>query len=388
MGWIKNLSSKFVKNYKINNNYRILPELTNIKPPYSLYNGKKIINWSNNDYNNIANNYDLKNILSNKEYGYVSSCNEKLDYFLEKKIRNLHDKESGLIFNSDYLANLCSIQAFGKIFNNGMIFTDNNHSSITNGIKLCELKKAVFKHNDMNHLEFLLKKNCSIKNKIIIIESMYSTDGSLPNFNDIIYLKKKYNCLLFVDEIHAVGVHGQKGGGINELLGITNDIDIIMGSFSKSYGLIGGYITGNKDLIDAIRLCSSEFICSTPLPPYIINSIIKSIDLNLKIIKNTQLERYEIIRIFNKIAKKNNIPLIKNYFLPSQIQFIDIGCPKISKNIHHILLNKYNHYIQPLNYPIVPKNKERIRISLKSCHTEEMINQLLNYIKHLLNDKI
>ena len=97
MVWIKDLSSKFVKNYKINNNYRILPELINIKSPYSLYNGKKIINWSNNDYNNIANNYDLKNILSNKEYGYVSSGTEKLDYFLEKKISNLHDKESGLI---------------------------------------------------------------------------------------------------------------------------------------------------------------------------------------------------------------------------------------------------------------------------------------------------
>jgi 5-aminolevulinate synthase len=236
----------------------------------------------------------------------------------------------------------------------------------------------------MDSLESLLKKEKSPK-KIIAVESMYSIDGSITPFNDLLYLSKKYNALTFVDEIHAVGVHGKRGAGITEMLNIQDKIDIIMGGFGKGYGLVGGYLSGCRDLIDSIRLCGSGFIFTTSLPPHIVLGIMKSIDYNIENIKENQDKRNEVIRYFKGQALDKNIPLIENNFQESQIQSIHIGCPLKSKKIHNLLLEHHNHYVQHLNFPTVSKGNERLRLSLKSFHNKKMINDLLTKIEILLH---
>ena len=394
MSWINYNSALFIKNQILNNRYRIFKKLINLNPPYSLYNNKKIINWSNNDYNGLVKNKELQSSLIEgiNNFGCGSSGTRNIGgthdihEVLESKICKLHNKQMGLIFNSGYLSNLSTMQALGTIFPNGEFYSDEyNHNSLIYGMKLSKLKKNIFKHNDIDNLEYLLKKGEeNKKQKIIVLESMYSIDGSIPFFDDIIYLKKKYDAMIFLDEIHAVGVHGNKGGGISDLYNLTNDIDLIMGGFGKGYGLFGGYITGSNFLIDAIRLCGAGFIFTTSLPPHIIYGIMKSIDYNKKNIKHTQEKRKKLVQFFKKTAVEKNIPVIDNNFSESQIQSIIINDASKAEILHDLLLNKYNHYVQHLNYPTVSIGNERLRISIKSHHTEQMIIDLLDKTNKIL----
>ena len=395
MRWIEKISSQFVFNIKYNNNYRNFKKLQNIEPPYSIYNNKKIINWSNNDYNGLVHNKEIKNemIWAINKYGCGSSGTRNIggtNYIhnlLEERISKLHKKDKGLVFNSGYLANLSCMQSLGNIFPESEIFSDEyNHSSIINGIKLSKLNKNIFNHNDINHLEYLLKNKNKKQQKIIIIETLYSIDGSVAPLEDIIKISKKYNCLLFVDEIHAVGVHGNCGGGISDMCGLSEDIDIIMGGFGKGYGLIGGYLTGSNNLINAIRLSGSGFIFTTSLPPHIIYGILSSIDFNKNNIDYFQQERNKNIDYFKSLCSEKKIPLIENNFKQSQIQSIYIGCSRKAREFNNILLNKYSHYVQNLDYPTVTKGEERLRISIKNSHTFEMINNLLKNIEYLFNN--
>ena len=394
MEWKRKIPSLFIKNKKISHTYRLFKNLYNIEPPFSIYNNKKIVNWSNNDYNGLSQNNIIKNSLifgiKNLGVGSYGTRNiggtNLIHNQLETKISDLHNKESGLLFNSGYQANSSSMESMGNIFPNAEIYSDEyNHNSIINGIKLSKLKKHIFNHNDMSNLEYLLQKNNS-KQKIIVIESMYSIDGSIAPFNDLLYLSKKYNALTYVDEIHAVGVHGKKGGGITEKLNIQDKIDIIMGGFGKGYGLIGGYIAGKKELIDSIRLSASEFIFTTSLPPHIILGIIKSMDYNLEHIYENQKQRKAVIDFFINVCKEKNIPLIINNFKESQIQSIFIGSSLKAKKIHNTLLNDDNHYVQYLNYPTTSKGNEILRVCLKHFHSEKMILDLLTKIEVLLNE--
>lgn len=393
MSWIKNNSKLFINNQLINNRYRIFKNLKNLSPPFSLYKNKKVINWSNNDYNGLVNDPVLKKYLVEgiREYGCGSlgtrniGGSHEIHRELESKICKLHNKDSGIIFNSGYLSNLSCMQGLGSIFPDAEFISDEyNHNSLINGMKLSKLKKNFFKHNDLDNLELLLKNNMN-KKKIIVLESIYSIDGSISKLNDIIYLKKKYDCMLFVDEIHAVGVHGKTGAGISELLNVSDDIDIIMGGFGKGYGLIGGYLTGNKDLIDAIRLSGHGFIFTTSLPPHLVFGIIKSLEYNLEYINKNQNKRKELIKYFKKIAYNKNIPLINNNFNESQIQSILIKDAFKAEIIHDTLLNNYNQYVQHLNYPTVAKGNELLRISIKCHHNKKMIKNLLTKIAQILN---
>lgn len=393
MNWKRKIPSVFVKDRKLEHNYRVFKNLYNIDPPFSIYKNKKVINWSNNDYNGISQNPHIKRSLifgiNNLGCGSSGTRNiggsNAVHTQLESKVANLHCKEKGLIFNSGYHANLSCMEALGTLFPDAKIFSDEyNHNSIINGIKLSGLEKHIFKHNDMNNLELFLKKVDSPK-KIIAVESLYSIDGSIAPFKDLLYLSKKYNALTFVDEIHAVGVHGEKGGGITEMLNIQDEIDIIMGGFGKGYGLLGGYLSGCKDLIDSIRLCGTGFIFTTSLPPHIVLGIMKSMDYNIENIKENQEKRNRVIKYFKEVALEKNIPLIKNNFDKSQIQSIYIGCPLKSKKIHNSLLEE-KHYVQHLNYPTVFKGSERLRLSLKSFHNKKMINDLLTKIDILLKN--
>lgn len=388
------IAKKNIELYKNTHNYRIFIPLINSDTSisYSSLMDQYLINWCNNDYNRITHNNILKEDLIYKinELGIGSggtrniSGTSPIHNLLEKKVARMHKKESGLIFNSGFLANFSTFETFGKLFPNSTVFSDyDNHSSIIQGIKNSKLNKKIFKHNDMNHLEKLLKEDNSYY-KIIAIESIYSMDGSCAELQDICFLKNKYNAFTFIDEIHAVGVYGPTGAGLTEMLNLQNEFDIIMGGFGKGFGTLGGYITGNADIIDNVRLNGSGFIFTTSIPPHLSYATIKSIDFIKNNILERQINRKTNIEYFIKLLDNYKIPYIKTNFNLSHIIAILIGnsekCSKISK----ILLKDYGHYVQPINYPTVPLGTERFRISLSFDHTPNQINRFIKDLDHIL----
>jgi len=386
------IAKKYIENIKNENRYRKFIELNSISGSTYKFNNKLIINWSSNDYNRSIHNLDLINAVNNfiKKNGIGSGGSRNISGTtpqhrrLENKVALLHKKDNGLLFNSGYLANLSTIESLGKLFPESTIYSDqDNHSSIIKGIKLSKCKKVIFPHNNMNYLEDKLKLNNN-KQNIIIVESLYSMDGSITNFNDLIYLKKKYNALTYIDEIHTVGLYGKNGGGLVEHFNLQKHFDIIMGGFGKGFGTIGGYITGEKYLVDAIRSTASGFIFTTSIPPYLAFASLMSIKNNKKNLDKNKLLRKKNILYFKNKIKNSKIQLIENNFEYSHINSILIGDPKKTNKLSEILLEKHNHYLQPINYPTVPKGTERFRVCITHDHTFDMIDKLINDINNII----
>lgn len=398
----------YVHKFKLDENYRrFIPFISNntngitreFKNESTNYSPKTVIDWCNNNYNNMAHNKNVKNkfIKGIQTYGCGAGGTRNIGGThdvhnkLEKEIAEYHSKERGLIFNSGYLANMSSIQALGKLFPDAIMYSDrDNHASIIEGVRGSKLKYHIFNHNDINHLEYLIQTNIDNANDnihIIIVESIYSMDGSIADLQKIVDIKKKYenNCLIYVDEIHAAGVYGYQGSGIVTALGLQDDVDIIMGGFGKAFGLTGGYITGNNYLIDAIRLTASGFIFTTAAIPGAIDAIRESIIQTRLNHKYNHIRRLQAINYFKQKALETKLPLIKNNNPYSHIIAIKIGCSYKTNIIHKKLLDA-NHYIQPINYPTVPYGTERLRVSIKPHHTPTMIDDLIDTLKDNLEN--
>ena len=246
------------------------------------------------------------------------------------------------------------------------------------GMRNSGAKKIIFEHNNINDLENKLKINKS-KSKVIVFESVYSMDGNFSPIKEICDLAEKYNALTFLDEVHAVGIYGKRGAGVAEERGVMERIDVIQGTLAKAFGVIGGYITGNRDLIDFIRSFASGFIFTTSLPPCIAAGAYSSI----RHLKFSDKERKKMFFIVNKLKsflKKNEIPFLDN---GSHIVPVIIGDAKLCKKASNILLDNYKIYVQPINHPTVPKGTERLRITASPNHTERMVKDLANALKNV-----
>ena len=230
---------------------------------------------------------------------------------------------------------------------------------------------------DLDSLERGLKKYPINRPKMIVFESVYSMDGLFSPMHEIVELAEKYNALTYVDEVHSVGIYGRGGAGLVDEFGISNKIDIIQGTFAKAYGVIGGYVTGNTDLIDAIRLNASPFIFTTSLPPMITEAAKASI-------KYLQFSDKERIRHQDRVLKlknaldKSNIKFYKNY---SHIIPIMVNDPILVKKISEKLLFEHDIYVQHINFPTVPRGTERLRITITPNHTDEMIDNLISSLQ-------
>ena len=297
---------------------------------------------------------------------------------LEQEISNIHKKDSALLFTSGYVANQSAISVLGSKLKDCIIFSDEkNHASIINGIKNSKAEKKIFKHNDVTHLESLLKEVNISRPKIIIFESVYSMDGDFTPIKKIVDLAKKYNALTYLDEVHAVGLYGENGGGGAEEQNIMNEIDIINGTLAKAFGLMGGYISASKTIIDFIRCFSPGFIFTTSLPPAIASGAIASI----RYIKhNNELRKKlkEKCLIIKEKLLQSNIPFIKT---KSHIIPIIIGDTILCKKASDELYEKHKVYLQPINYPTVPRGEERLRITPTPLHTDAMIDDLIYALK-------
>ncbi len=351
--------------------------------PYAInnHNQQKIIVWCSNDYLGMGQNQDSINLAKQAldQYGIGAggtrniSGNNKPIVELEQAVADLHNKEKALVCSSGYITNDTAIQALNQIIENLIIFSDaKNHASIIAGIRNSRAKKHIFAHNNLADLEEQLKLYPKQQPKLIIFESVYSMDGDFGDIAGIVELAKKYQALTYIDEVHAVGIYGQ-GAGLSKQLNLHQEIDFIQGTFGKAFGVFGGYLTGNKIAIDAIRSYASGFIFSTALPPVLAVAILA----NISHLQQNQQERTVLFDNVNYLKQKLQQANIKNFNNQSHIVSVLIGNAYKAQQISTDLLNQHNIYVQHINYPTVAKNDERLRITATSLHTFTMIDQLV-----------
>ena len=378
---------------KKDGNYRIFADLEKIAgnfPQALNYKDNSVSEvtvWCSNDYLGMSQNDIVieSMIEAVKKVGAGSGGTRNISgtnhyhVLLERELCYLHQKEAALLFNSGYLANQATLSTLGKKLPDCVFFSDEkNHASMIQGMRNSGAKKIIFDHNNINDLENKLKINKS-KSKVIVFESVYSMDGNFSPIKEICDLAKKYNALTFLDEVHAVGIYGKRGAGVAEERGVMERIDVIQGTLAKAFGVIGGYITGNRELIDFIRSFASGFIFTTSLPPCIAAGAYSSI----RHLKFSDEEREKMFFIVNKLKsflKKNEIPFLDN---GSHIVPVIIGDAKLCKKASNILLDNYKIYVQPINHPTVPKGTERLRITASPNHTERMVKDLTNALKNV-----
>jgi 5-aminolevulinate synthase len=299
---------------------------------------------------------------------------------LEKELAELHQKDAALLFTSAYNANEATLSALPKLFPNLVILSDElNHASMIEGIRHGNCEKQIFRHNDVKHLRQLLETIDPSRPKIIAFESLYSMDGDFAPIEEICDLADEFNALTYIDEVHAVGMYGAKGGGVCEMLNLSSRIDIFNGTLAKAYGVIGGYIAASPRFVDAIRSYAPGFIFTSSLPPALAAAATKSVRL-LK-------ENTEIRKKHQDIAKQLKLRF-RGLGLPfddhgSHIVPIHVGDPVKCKMISDRLLNDYGIYVQPINFPTVPRGTERLRFTPSPVHTQEMVDILVNAMDEL-----
>lgn len=299
---------------------------------------------------------------------------------LEESLADLHNKEAALVFSSGYVANEGALSTLGKLLPNCVIFSDElNHASMIHGIKESKQEKHIYRHNDVEHLESLLKSVDANRPKIIVFESVYSMEGDIAPIKEIIELAEKYNAMTYIDEVHGVGLYGPRGGGVAEERGLMDRIDIIEGTFGKAYGAMGGFITGSAAIIDAVRCYASGFIFTTSLPPAVLAAAHAAVE-HLKISSVERDLQRANVALFKDMLEKASLPYMKG---ESHIVPLVVGEPTCCKEVTDILLNEYNIYVQPINYPTVPKGTERLRLTATAAHSLEDVKFMANILNEL-----
>ena len=353
---------------------------------YSDSNEKEVSVWCSNDYLGMGQN---KNVLSAMHEAIDSSGagsggtrnisgTSHYHVLLEKELADLHNKEGALLFTSGYISNEASLSTIASILPNCVVLSDElNHASMIQGIRNSKAERIIFKHNDPGHLDKILKTINPERPKLVAFESVYSMDGDIAPIKELCEVAKANNALTYLDEVHAVGMYGSRGGGIAEREGLMDELDIIEGTLAKAFGTMGGYIASNKNIIDVIRSFASSFIFTTSLPPAIAAGALASV----KHLKESSIER----EIHQERAKslKEKLRQTGIIVMPSDSHIVPIlvGDPVLCKKASDILLSDFSIYVQPINYPTVPKGKERLRITPSPLHDEKMTDYLVDSLK-------
>ena len=299
---------------------------------------------------------------------------------LEAELADLHGKEAALLFTSAYVANDSTLSTMQRLIPGFVIFSDEkNHASMIQGIRHGGGEKQIFRHNDVEHLEEALKKYPLRTPKIIVFESVYSMDGHIAPIAAFADLAEKYNALTYLDEVHAVGLYGPRGGGIAERDGLMHRIDIINGTLAKGFGVMGGYIAASRACCDAIRSYAPGFIFTTSLAPAIAAGALASI----RHLKRSSAERerhQERAATLKQHLAQARLPVIDN---PSHIVPVMVGDPVHCKAVTDTLLERYRIYVQPINYPTVPRGTERMRFTPSPVHTDAQMAYLIQALEEL-----
>jgi 5-aminolevulinate synthase len=292
---------------------------------------------------------------------------------LEAELADLHGKESALLFTSGYVSNEAALSTLGKLLPGCVIFSDElNHASMIAGIKNSGCEKRIFRHNDLAHLEELLEAEDPSAPKLIAFESVYSMDGDVAPIEAICDLADRYGALTYLDEVHAVGMYGARGGGISERDGQAHRVTIIEGTLGKAFGVMGGYITADRNIVDCIRSYAPGFIFTTSLSPVLVAGALASVR-HLKQSAGEREGQQAAAAMLKGKFSRAGLPV-----MPSTTHIVPllVGCPTKAKHISDILLAEYGFYVQPINFPTVPRGTERLRFTPGPCHSAEMQDEL------------
>ncbi|CAH1266225.1 ALAS1 [Branchiostoma lanceolatum] len=296
---------------------------------------------------------------------------------LENELADLHQKEAALLFTSCYVANDSTLFTLARALPGCEIYSDaGNHASMIQGIKNSGQPKFIFKHNDPIHLEELLKKSDPATPKIVAFETVHSMDGAVCPLNELCDVAHKYGAITFIDEVHAVGLYGTRGGGIGDRDGLLPKMDIISGTLGKAFGLIGGYIAGSSILVDMIRSYAAGFIFTTALPPMVLAGALASVRI-LKSDEGVQLRRghQRAVKLMRTLLMDAGLPVVH---CPSHIIPIRVGNAEKNTDVCNDMMTKHKIYVQAINYPTVPRGEEMLRIAPSPHHTPEMMKYFVD----------
>jgi len=293
---------------------------------------------------------------------------------LEHELADLHGKEAALLFTSGYVSNEATLSTLAKILPGLIIFSDAlNHASMIAGIRGAACERHVFRHNDLEHLEQLLAAADPAAPKLVAFESVYSMDGDISDVGATAALAKKYGAMTYIDEVHAVGMYGPRGAGVCERDGVMDQIDIIEGTLGKAFGVMGGYIAASSEIIDAIRSYAAGFIFTTSLPPALTAGAVASVKY-LKEHNELRVIHQERAETLKRRFRDIGLPVMDSV---SHIVPVMVGDPVHTNIISDMLLRDYGVYVQPINYPTVPKGTERLRFTPTPMHDDKMMDALV-----------
>jgi 5-aminolevulinate synthase len=377
---------KSIDTLKKEGRYRVFMDLTRHAGDFpnatDERNGEKITIWCSNDYLGMGQHpkvHDAMHMaISRMGSGAGGTRNISGNHHavveLERTLARLHHKESALVFTSGYVANEASLSTLGKHLPDCVIFSDEcNHASMIHGIRNSGAEKHIFRHNDLEHLESLLQQVDPARPKIIAFESVYSMDGDIGPIEAFCDLADKYGAMTYLDEVHAVGMYGDHGAGVAEREGLMHRVTLIQGTLGKAFGMMGGYITGSAAMIDMIRSYAPGFIFTTAMPP----ALAAGAEASIRHLMGSDEER---------MAQRRNVALVKHRLREAGIPMLEtethivpvmIGDPVLCKRASDMLRDHYNIYVQPINFPTVPRGTERLRITPSPLHTAAQIEALV-----------
>ncbi len=302
----------------------------------------------------------------------ISGTNH-LHVMLEEELADLHGKQAALVFTSGYIANEATLSTVAKALPDCVILSDAmNHASMIEGIKQSRCTKQVFRHNDLEHLESLLAALPLEQAKLIAFESVYSMDGDIGEIEAICDLADRYGAMTFLDEVHAVGMYGPRGGGVAEQRGLMDRLTIIQGTLAKAYGCMGGYIAASAAIVDAVRSQAPGFIFTTSLAPSVCAAATAAVR-HLKVSSMERARHQERAATVKRRLKQAGLPVMEN---PSHIVPVLVGDPVRCKQATDLLMDRHGIYIQPINYPTVARGTERLRITPTPLHDDRLVDHL------------